>query len=688
MLKYLWNNKLLIVLNSFLFFIIIYGIYTAFQMNEVSRSFWLDEAVLASSFSKRSLIELYSKGELEYLQSAPLGWLYLEKILSLIWSNTEKVLRYGSFISYCLVIVFLIVAQVLYRSKLPFSAAAVFANAPIALQYSNIFKQYEFEAFISTVILVTFILYEKNFISLKILIPLWMVFLWFSNSACFVEGGFVASTLLFSLFSKDKRKIRDSIFIGLAISLSFVFYYFAWVRIATSIKGMQDYWNYRFFPLSITNVGEYEKSKNLLKIIFSTFQYEFLPLFVFIGSLYSFLVKKDKAIIAVYLTVVLLIITSALRLYPIELRLCLFCYPLIFFVCVYAFELAISVDTKLMSIFIFILLVCYAWHQNGIDTYSNTTSVYWKGEELKPTIKYLNDNLKEDEKIYVYKHSVPTFEYLNGYGNTSFGNWDDNIIYGDIFFNDNNSFENEINKIIINSKLYIVLSHVLHYRISHLMDYLHQYGYLELVQYDYNTPLFYFVKDKADSKLDYDFEVLGRIKKGNLFFTTIRVQNTWKSFLADPYNKTYLTSKDGYLYEFNNFVVPGEYIDIVVSYPQSKEPVFYLKKQFGDVSKKKIIKLYKHVDGYVWGYDLIKRVKNVKASSWSEFQRKLAKVGVNCKLQKKRENVTFELSKNVYFLKTGTFPPEKLQFRGNVIGNEYTFANLMKRYKLEGKKSY
>ena len=142
------------------------------------------------------------------------------------------------------------------------------------------------------------------------------------------------------------------------------------------------------------------------------------------------------------------------------------------------------------------------------------------------------------------------------------------------------------------------------------------------------------------------------------------------------------------MYEFNNFVVPGEYIDIVVSYPQSKEPVFYLKKQFGDVSKKKIIKLYKHVDGYVWGYDLIKRVKNVKASSWSEFQRKLAKVGVNCKLQKKRENVTFELSKNVYFLKTGTFPPEKLQFRGNVIGNEYTFANLMKRYKLEGKKSY
>ena len=81
-----------IILNITFLFITLAGVGVSIYMNLVNRSLWLDEAMLAYSFSKRSLFELTS-APLEWMQSAPVGWLYLLKIVTLIFGNTEIVLR-------------------------------------------------------------------------------------------------------------------------------------------------------------------------------------------------------------------------------------------------------------------------------------------------------------------------------------------------------------------------------------------------------------------------------------------------------------------------------------------------------------------------------------------------------------------------------------------------------------------
>lgn len=76
------------------------GAFTSIYMNVVNRSFWLDESLLAYSFSRRTIFNLWD-GAFENAQ-APLGWLYAEKLLTVIFGNTEFVIRIGSVVGYLL----------------------------------------------------------------------------------------------------------------------------------------------------------------------------------------------------------------------------------------------------------------------------------------------------------------------------------------------------------------------------------------------------------------------------------------------------------------------------------------------------------------------------------------------------------------------------------------------------------
>ena len=79
--------------------IIAAGIVTSVRMNLVGRSLWWDEAALAFSFSQRDLGNLTGEA-LELIQSAPVGWLYTVKILTLLLGNTDFVLRIPSMAAY------------------------------------------------------------------------------------------------------------------------------------------------------------------------------------------------------------------------------------------------------------------------------------------------------------------------------------------------------------------------------------------------------------------------------------------------------------------------------------------------------------------------------------------------------------------------------------------------------------
>ena len=121
-------------------FISIAGIIVSIRMNLVGRSLWFDEAALAWSFSQRDFFNLTSAG-LELVQAAPVGWLYLLKMMTILFGNTDFVLRVPSILFYVgtLVLIYYIMKKIM-KVYYPMVAVAFAATLPILLQYSNVLK--------------------------------------------------------------------------------------------------------------------------------------------------------------------------------------------------------------------------------------------------------------------------------------------------------------------------------------------------------------------------------------------------------------------------------------------------------------------------------------------------------------------------------------------------------------------
>ena len=69
------------ILNSVFIAIIIYSSLILLKVYLTGRTLWLDEGMLAWSFTQRSLTNLISK-PLEWMQSAPALYLYIVKIIT------------------------------------------------------------------------------------------------------------------------------------------------------------------------------------------------------------------------------------------------------------------------------------------------------------------------------------------------------------------------------------------------------------------------------------------------------------------------------------------------------------------------------------------------------------------------------------------------------------------------------
>ena len=210
--------------------IIAAGIVTSVRMNLVGRSLWWDEAALAFSFSQRDLGNLTGEA-LELIQSAPVGWLYTVKILTLLLGNTDFVLRIPSMAAYVgiLALLFWIFTKI-FKVQYPVTCVAFAASFPLLLQYSNMFKPYITDGFFC---LLTVIFYQRyltgRWKALRLGIS-WAVLIWFSNPVCFVAGGLMLADVFCrqgkSFLLHLREKMVSWLAIGVPLGVSFVVYYF------------------------------------------------------------------------------------------------------------------------------------------------------------------------------------------------------------------------------------------------------------------------------------------------------------------------------------------------------------------------------------------------------------------------------------------------------------------------------
>jgi hypothetical protein len=116
------------------------------------RSLFIDEAALALNIRERSFFELTQR--LDYAQSAPLGFLFLQKILWTILGDNTYVLRLPALAAGIAALVLLVpVAKRLLPLHLVPSAVALFAVSHLNIYWATDAKQYAFDVLSALVLL-------------------------------------------------------------------------------------------------------------------------------------------------------------------------------------------------------------------------------------------------------------------------------------------------------------------------------------------------------------------------------------------------------------------------------------------------------------------------------------------------------------------------------------------------------
>lgn len=565
--------------------IIAAGIGVSIFMNCVGRTLWLDEAMLAYSFSKRSFFGL-TNGIFEWDQSAPVLYLYLVKALTCIFGNTEFVLRSFSILSY-IVVLFLsgYVAKKLFRIKYPILVSAFLANMNFILKYSNEFKQYLSECIWVLLVLVLYYRYKERGLAWWKMMLGFMVFIWGANPVCFFAGGILLYEFVNGVVTKDKIMVRNSIFTGAGIGVSFVVYYFYWLRGIALSGSMQSYWDNASFPLIPRSIEDLKQAQAMIYEIFITFREAriFMAAFVLAAFLIGIFWERNRYCLVLLLGFFVTLFASYIHMFPIADRLWCFSFPVFTILAFYAID-KMAVSNRKAELAAVFLMFTLMLTNNGILVYRSGENVYQAGEEANPVIAYLQEHVEEGEKVYVYYQSIPVTKYKIGYDTERIGNVaEDNIIWATDLLNKEEA-QGDIEKVLREDRCYILASHAPGERINPLLDAAAAEGNLEIVMNEHETPLYYYSKEAEGMKAGAEYELISQEEEGDTCYVTIRVKNTGESFINTDYDEVRIgcRERDDIGTNLWGNLAPGAYYDMPLQFDWNGDEEVALQLQNGE----------------------------------------------------------------------------------------------------------
>ncbi len=565
--------------------LILAGLGVSIHMNCVGRSLWLDEAMLAYSFSKRSLFGLTS-GVFEWDQSAPVLYLYLVKLLTVLFGNTEFVLRSFSIFAYVAVL-FLsgYAAKRLFGIKYPILAAAFLANMNFILKYSNEFKQYLSECIWVLLVLVLYYLYKERGLAFWKMAAGFMVFIWGANPACFFIGGVLLYEFVDGLVKKDRLRVRNSILTGIGVGVSFVIYYFYWLRGIALSGSMQSYWENASFPLFPKSIEDLQMARAMVYEIFITFREAriFMTALVLAAFLLGIFWERNRYCIVIFLGFLVSLFASSIHMFPIADRLWCFSYPVFVILAFYAIDkMAVSSrKAELVAVFLMFTLMLT---NNGIMVYKNGEHVFQKGEEANFAIAYLQEHVSEGEKVYVYYQSIPVTKYKIGYETEQIGHvTGDNIIWATDTL-DKEDAQGDIERVLQEEKCYILASHAPTERIEPLLSAAAAQGSLEIVQNLYETPLYFYAASPGDKKGRVRYELISQEEEGDTCYVTIRVENIGEAYINTEYEDVKVACREREDIGTNLWgnLEPGAYFDMPLQFDWEGDTEVFLQLRDGE----------------------------------------------------------------------------------------------------------
>jgi len=430
--------------NILLLFVIITGVSVSILQFMHNRSLWLDESYLALNIINRDFIQLLQP--LDNNQVAPIFFLQIEKIFSVLFGYSESGFRLFPLFCYWASIYFLYkIFRILnLNTYVIIISMSLFVFNGTIIYYSSEVKQYMIDVLVlSGMYYFTLRNYEKPKIKYILLGVFGTISIFLSNVSPIIL--LCCGIYLFHTDFKGGWKELKYIFITSTVWLFFFGLYFLFFIYQHPIREfMLGYWSMEgaFMPLNPFDIEFY---KFLIRKYYffyhDLFEFGWVGFYilqiVFLFGCFNLMEKKQIRILFLGIAPVLVHLgLSSLKLYPFVLRLILYTIPAFLIILSFGLDYAISFITKVNKhitlLFSAVVVICLLFVMY--------VKVPIERSELKECFSYVKKNIKEEDTVYLSYFSSFPFEYYKQISGLDYP--DNKVFYGKL--ENPNEFINEI----------------------------------------------------------------------------------------------------------------------------------------------------------------------------------------------------------------------------------------------------
>ena len=483
--RFIFNKNIAVCL------LIILGIVLRLRQYLFDRSLWIDEAMISLNLIQRSFSELFQK--LDYNQGAPIGFLYVEKLLISLFGNSEYVLRLFPLICGIFsIFLFYNLVNKLFPQEISIFPLGLFCLLNPTIYYSSEVKQYSGDLLFTILILIIIVdfLEEKQLRKSKLIMYgfLLSISIWFSFAAIFVLFGGLIALSLYSFF--EHRNLKGLSYIWFFSVLSFLLFYKLFLSNLDASE-IRNFYSTEFlhFPPTGSELALFFRKL----FYFGTFSENLFAKILFFIGVFS-MVRSRRALILVLLsTLTLALLASSFYLYPLVVRFLLFLIPALLILIA---EGAYFLYKFFRNNIIVFLVACFITLIPVVNLSFVVFRNPYKTEEIKPVLNYIKENKQNNDLIYIYYSAEYAYKYYAkryGFNNDLIPEQSqykyqaglkrvyekpgyNKIILGIRARNRNEEYINDINRLKGNKRVWFLFSHAYGQELPFFVNYLDSIG--------------------------------------------------------------------------------------------------------------------------------------------------------------------------------------------------------------------
>ncbi len=393
-------------------------------------SLWYDEAMISLNIATRSWAELLTP--LAYDQTAPVIWLWAQKLLVMIGGVNEFALRFLALgMGILLIPLVWIFARRILSTEHALLVTALVSYSPMLIRYANLAKPYGVDVTIAVGLsLLAFDLSggqasRKKWLRLVLA---GLAAITISMPAILVLAGIGMALLLNPSVRAMRFGISRVILMGIAWVGMFGGFYVAFYRGAAQSKFMQDFWEFALLRpnapdlgarvgfaihdvMSGALVGSLDAGRWGQMIMSGTeVQAQLAAVLCIVGTL-SFVWRREFSVAALLAGPILAaLVASTIGFYPITVRLMLFTLPAFYLLLVRGIvQVGAWTPPKLQMSIVVLLAVTFLGPEIGRGLLTSISPI--RQQDSRPVIAEFARQHRGTDPVYIYAAAMPAWAF-------------------------------------------------------------------------------------------------------------------------------------------------------------------------------------------------------------------------------------------------------------------------------------